>query len=119
MKATEIVTLTPEEIEVKWATQDFHDYRKSHDQPGLEWMVANPTTPEEEMIEKEEEEGLGLRLKEAFNSLTPMEQIVMESMYYGEVALSQADVAKELHITQGRVSQLHSSALERMKKEVA
>lgn len=85
----------------------------------MEWMFKDVPSPEEEMIVQEEEESLGLRLKEAFLSLTPMEQIVMDSMYQGEEALSQGDVAKELRISKQRVSQLHTSALEKLKKEVA
>jgi RNA polymerase sigma factor (sigma-70 family) len=86
--------------------------------PEMEWMFHDVPSPEEEVIEREKEDELALMLRQSFDSLTPMEQKVIEALYLREEQPYQKDVAEELGITQGRVSQLEASALDRLKKEL-
>lgn len=53
------------------------------------------------------------RLRKHIQQLTPREQQVIERHYYGHIAFE--EIAMELGLTKGRVSQLHSSGLKRLR----
>ncbi len=65
-------------------------------------------TAEREMLE---------RLMPLISTLTPREKLVL-SLYYNE-ELNMREVADVMEITEGRVSQLHSQALKRLRQEFA
>lgn len=57
------------------------------------------------------------RLKTAMDTLTEKERIVLDWHYYQHEPFETA--ARELGVTKGRVSQLHSSALQKLRKALA
>lgn len=67
----------------------------------------------EEVLEKEE---LKVQLAEAIDSLTEKEKNVIVLYYYEEMTLKEISVI--LEVSESRVSQLHTKALNRMKKKL-
>ena len=67
----------------------------------------------EEVLEKEE---LKVQLAEAIDSLTEKERNVIVLYYYEEMTLKEISVI--LEVSESRVSQLHTKALNRMKKKL-
>ncbi len=65
----------------------------------------------EDAIEKEE---LSKMLKSSLENLTEKERHVILMYYYEEMSLK--EIAKVLEVTESRVSQLHTKALQKMKK---
>lgn len=65
----------------------------------------------EDAIEKEE---LSKMLKESLENLTEKERLVILMYYYEEMSLK--EVAAVLEVTESRVSQLHTKALQKMRK---
>ncbi len=65
-------------------------------------------TAEKELLE---------RLIPLINTLTPREKLVLSLYYHDE--LNMREVAEVMEITEGRVSQLHSQALKRLRQEFA
>lgn len=67
----------------------------------------------EEVLEKEE---LKVQLAEAIDSLTEKEKNVIVLYYYEEMTLK--EISAILEVSESRVSQLHTKALNRMKKKL-
>lgn len=108
--------LTPEQVEEKWKTQDFHIYRpKSHEAVEAEWMYGDDSTAEEQLIEQEEKVELTKSIEDKLRLLSPRQREAIEALYYG--GLTQVEVAKKMGISQPSVSQLQKRALERLTKE--
>lgn len=117
MNTKDIVKLTPEEIEKKWATTDYHDYKKSHYHPELDWMKGDERTPEDLLLEQEDEQQedeVLQEVRETINALTEQQQRVITLLY--DDNLSHREVAEKLNISHGRVDQLHQQALKKMKR---
>lgn len=68
------------------------------------------TDPEEHSLRKQEM----LRIIEALEQLTPKEKTVVVLYYFKGVLFK--DIAMLLDVTEGRISQLHTAAMGRLKK---
>lgn len=110
-----IVKLTPQEIEEKWATQDFHIYRpKSHEAVEAEWMYGDDSTAEEQLIEQEEKVVITKEMEDKLSQLTKREREVIELLYLGP-SMTQKEAATILGLSQQRVSLLFNRATEKLK----
>ena len=98
LKVTNVISLN-EYVESGAAEPVADSYGKSH--------YAQP----EEAIEKEE---LSKKLKESLETLTDKEKSVILMYYYDDMSLK--EIAAALSVTESRVSQLHTKALQKMRK---
>ena len=76
-------------------------------------MKSNPYEQPEAVVEKEELKRL---LKESLEVLTDKEKKVILLYYYEELNLK--EISRVLEVTESRVSQLHTKALQKMKQKL-
>lgn len=82
-----------------------------HDLAGLADMIEDKAAEDTlELIEKEESKSLLLDL---VNGLTEQERLVVALYYYEEMTLK--EIGEALHISESRVSQIHTKAILRLK----
>ncbi len=78
----------------------------------VEFIQSNYLSPEEEALQA----SLTERMGEEIDKLSEKERLVVSLYYYEELTMK--EVAKVLDITESRVSQLHTSAIQKMKKRL-
>jgi RNA polymerase sigma factor for flagellar operon FliA len=78
----------------------------------IEFIQSGMPTPEEELIKVR----LTEKLAEEIDKLSEKERLVISLYYYEELTMK--EIAQVLEITESRVSQLHLSAVQRMKKRL-
>jgi RNA polymerase sigma factor for flagellar operon FliA len=78
----------------------------------VELIQSNMSTPEEDLMKSY----LVEQLASEINRLPEKERMVVTLYYYEELTMK--EVAQTLNITESRVSQLHSTALSKMKKRL-
>jgi RNA polymerase sigma factor for flagellar operon FliA len=78
----------------------------------VEFIKFNGYTPEEEYEKKKLVEYLG----EKIDNLSEKERLVVTLYYYEELTMK--EIGEILDITESRISQIHSSALKKLKKKV-
>lgn len=89
------------------------EYTESGSEGKMESLNNTHFDQPEEVLEKEE---LKTKLVEAINSLTEKEKSVITLYYYEEMTLK--EISLVLDVSESRVSQLHTKALNRMKKKL-
>lgn len=89
------------------------EYTESGSEAKMESINNTHFDQPEEVLEKEE---LKIKLVEAINSLTEKEKSVITLYYYEEMTLK--EISLVLEVSESRVSQLHTKALNRMKKKL-
>ena len=80
---------------------------------GVEPTKSNPFEQPEEVVEKAE---LRKLLAESLNGLTDKEKKVILLYYYEELNLK--EISRVLEVSESRVSQLHTKALQKMKAKL-
>ena len=78
----------------------------------IEYIQANGLTPEEETVRIK----LTEQIASEIDKLAEKERLVISLYYYEELTMK--EIAGVLEITESRVSQLHSSAVKKMKKRL-
>ena len=91
----------------------FDEYIEVGGEKGVEPMKSNPFQQPEAVVEKEELKRL---LKESLEVLTDKEKKVILLYYYEELNLK--EISRVLEVTESRVSQLHTKALQKMKAKL-
>ncbi|MDM7914991.1 MAG: FliA/WhiG family RNA polymerase sigma factor [Candidatus Eisenbacteria bacterium] len=87
---------------------------EDHDLSGLADMIEDEESPDAlERIEEEEEKKL---LLSSINGLTEQERLVVALYYYEEMTLK--EIGETLHISESRVSQIHTKAISRLRGRV-
>jgi RNA polymerase sigma factor for flagellar operon FliA len=81
---------------------------------GLADLIEDPTTPD--MLARIEEEETRLVLLETLNRLPEQERLVVALYYYEHMTLR--EIGATLGISESRVSQVHSRAVQRLKSRV-
>lgn len=115
MKAQDITGLTQDQVQEKWATQDFHTYKpRSHEAVEAEWMYGDSSNAEQVLIEQEDKEVLTKEMEEKLSKLTKREAEVIKLLYLGP-SMTQAQAATVLGLSQQRVSLLFRRATEKLK----
>jgi RNA polymerase sigma factor for flagellar operon FliA len=79
----------------------------------MEPIIRTPYEQPEEMMEKEELKSI---LIEVLESLTEKERRVIQLYYYDELNLK--EISLVLEVSESRVSQLHTKALQKMKMKI-
>jgi RNA polymerase sigma factor for flagellar operon FliA len=84
---------------------------EDHDLSGLADMIEDDDAPDAlHLIEEEENKGL---LLQAINNLSEQERLVVALYYYEEMTLK--EIGETLHISESRVSQIHTKAITRLR----
>ena len=78
----------------------------------VEYIQSSCLSPEEEALQV----SLTERMSEEIDNLPEKERLVVSLYYYDELTMK--EVAKVLDITESRVSQLHTAAIQKMKKRL-
>ena len=84
------------------------------DEVGLEDMVGDPNFVEPTEVLTREEEITAVR--DAIAELPPKQRTVLALYYYEELTLNQ--IAEILHLTESRISQIRSQALQRLRQDL-
>lgn len=125
-------SVTPEEVanELGMSAEDVHDTMAEHffahilstdekitetDHPdgvGLVLKDSQTKSPEEEVVKQEQIEELAAHIK----MLTEKEQLVIDLFYKEELTLT--EIGEILNLSTSRISQIHSKALFKLKKQL-
>lgn len=79
-----------------------------------EWLSDAAAADVDQLITEDQE---AARLRDALLDLPEQERTVLSLYYFDE--LKQVDIARILHVTESRVSQIHSKALQRLRRRLA
>jgi len=93
-----------------WASGLLHEEKSAQDIPDPLAALADPADSPETAVEKEE---LGRVIAEAIQRLPQRERLVLSLYYYQQRTMQ--EIGKTLGVKQGRISQLHSQALRRLR----
>lgn len=93
-----------------FSIEDFSDGESSTD--FLEWCVVTKSDPMAAL----ERRTLQRKLLIAISDLSPREEEVMTMMYVNDISMK--DIAARLRLTEGRISQIHSQAVAKLRAAV-
>ena len=78
----------------------------------VDFLQSNGLTPEEEVLKS----NITARMAEEIDKLSEKERLVVSLYYYEELTMK--EVAQVMDLTESRVSQLHTSAMQKMKRRL-